>query len=183
MCAVPNLRPAPYLVGKLPQGVNPFSARASDYFYPRELTEEEKRARHVYWGQVPTKGTGLPKFDGKDFYPPSPVKADGKFGPNPPVRAERSGVDRSIRMSSADNDPFRPNRDGASIVSQESGQKVSRAIPIVDPDTGKPTNTPAHMRKDAKKASEGSKTASPASIQEKAVDGKPQSGHGAERSR
>ena len=183
MSAVPALRPAPYLVGKLPQGVNPFGAHATDYFYPRELTEEEKRARHVYWGQVPTKGTGLPKFDGKDFYPPSPVKAEGKIPSNPPVRAERSGADRSIRMSSTDNDPFRPNRDVASIRSQESGQKVSRAIPIVDPDTGKPTTTPAHVRKDAKKASEGSKTVSPTSIQEKPVDDNPQNGRGAERSR
>ncbi|KAK7978269.1 hypothetical protein PG988_005759 [Apiospora saccharicola] len=61
---------APYLVGQLPQGIAPQAASGADYTYARELTEEEKRARHVYWGQVSIKGSGLPKFDGKDFYPP-----------------------------------------------------------------------------------------------------------------
>ncbi|RYP55789.1 hypothetical protein DL771_012380 [Monosporascus sp. 5C6A] len=130
----PSSYSAPYLVGKLPQGVNPYSARGSDYVYARELTEEEKRARHVYWGQVPTKGTGLPKFDGKDFYPPSPAKMDDKPPADPLVPTGQPGIDYAFQLSSAESDPFRSSRDGASIRSQESSQKLSRAIPIINPD-------------------------------------------------
>ena len=68
-------RPAPYLVGHLPRGVHASSARDIDYIYNRELSEDELRARHMYWGKAPRHlQKGLPKFDGKDFYPPSPVK-------------------------------------------------------------------------------------------------------------
>jgi hypothetical protein len=66
----------PYLVGTLPRGPN---ANGSDFMYSRPLTDEEIRARHLYWGKAPRSvQSGLPKFDGKDFYPPSPVK--GKVG-------------------------------------------------------------------------------------------------------
>jgi hypothetical protein len=66
----------PYLIGTLPQGVNPRSARSSDYVYSRQLTEHEIRARYLYWGNAPRSVQhGLPKFDGKNFYPPSPYKA------------------------------------------------------------------------------------------------------------
>ena len=185
----PGLRPAPYLIGKLPHGVNPFGARATDYYYPRELTEAEKRARHVYWGQVPTKGTGLPKFDGKDFYPPSPVKMGGKFTPNPMMPIVQQGTDHTLRMPSADNDPFRPNRDGASIRSQGSGHKVSRAIPIVDPDTGKPANArldPAmHDAKGHPKLSDDTKAVPSTPILDQDIDEKlpTVSGHGIEKAR
>ncbi|RYP52376.1 hypothetical protein DL769_010688 [Monosporascus sp. CRB-8-3] len=131
----PSSYSAPYLVGQLPQGVNPYSARGSDYVYARELTEEEKRARHVYWGQVPMKGTGLPKFDGKDFYPPSPVKMDDKPPAHPRIPTGRPELDYGFQLSSAESDPFRSSRDGASIRSQESSQKLSRAIPIINPDS------------------------------------------------
>ncbi|KAL3421455.1 hypothetical protein PVAG01_07900 [Phlyctema vagabunda] len=58
----------PYLVG-----TNDYSS--NQLTYPRELTDEEVRARHLYWGRAPRSAQkGLPKFDGKDFYPPSPVK-------------------------------------------------------------------------------------------------------------
>lgn len=130
-----NLHSAPYLIGRLPQGVTASGARATDYIYARELTDEEIRARHVYWGQVSIKGTGLPKFDGKDFYPPSPVKTDEKSGPRPRIPSGRPDVDYGFE-SSTDNDPFRSSRDGgASIRSQESTQRLSRAIPIVNPDS------------------------------------------------
>src|SRR5687768_6896196 len=50
-------------------------ARDTDYAYTRSLTEDELRARHMYWGKTPRHlQKGLPKFDGKDFYPPSPTK-------------------------------------------------------------------------------------------------------------
>lgn len=67
----------PYLEGKLPQGIDPRKARDADYLYPRQLTKDEIRARHLYWGNAPSSVLrGLPKYDGKDFYPPSPVKED-----------------------------------------------------------------------------------------------------------
>lgn len=68
-------KPLPYLVGYLPAGVKPGRARDTDYAYTRALTEDELRARHMYWGKTPRHlQKGLPKFDGKDFYPPSPIK-------------------------------------------------------------------------------------------------------------
>lgn len=67
--------PAPYLIGHLPNGIRPDLARDTDYSYDRELTEDELRARHMYWGKAPPHlQKGLPKFNGKDFYPPSPTK-------------------------------------------------------------------------------------------------------------
>ncbi|ORY64358.1 uncharacterized protein BCR38DRAFT_212777 [Pseudomassariella vexata] len=132
----------PYLVGKLPHGGNPYSARATDYVYPRELTDEEKRARHVYWGQVSSKGLGLPKFDGKDFYPPSPVKTSEKTEAPPKLKIRQlptgqSASDYSFELPKTENDPFRSSRDTGSIRSDRSGPKVSRAVPIVNPDTMK----------------------------------------------
>ncbi|KAG9231807.1 hypothetical protein BJ875DRAFT_105611 [Amylocarpus encephaloides] len=68
-------QPVPYLVGVLPQGLSGGDANLADLVYPRPLTDLEVRARHLYWGRAPrAMQTGLPKFDGKDFYPPSPVK-------------------------------------------------------------------------------------------------------------
>lgn len=65
----------PYLIGVLPRGVDATEAKGTDLLYSRPLTEEEIRARHLYWGRAPRAiQSGLPKFDGKDFYPPSPVK-------------------------------------------------------------------------------------------------------------
>ena len=66
----------PYLIGTVPTGMRP--GAFSDILYSRPLTEDEIRARHLYWGDAPRtalRGSGLPKFDGKDFYPPSPVKS------------------------------------------------------------------------------------------------------------
>jgi hypothetical protein len=69
----------PYLIGTLPRGLNPRTAQDSDYQYSRELTDEERRARFLYWGKAPRSAQhGLPKYDGKNFYPPSPVKDTGK---------------------------------------------------------------------------------------------------------
>lgn len=65
----------PYLVGRLPPGVNPYSTHRIEYEYNRKLTDEEIQARHLYWGKGPrTIIQGLPKYDGKNFYPPSPAK-------------------------------------------------------------------------------------------------------------
>lgn len=65
----------PYLVGTLPRNVTPYSTHRIEYEYNRTLTDEEVQARHLYWGKAPRSvSQGLPKYDGKNFYPPSPVK-------------------------------------------------------------------------------------------------------------
>lgn len=70
----------PYLVGELPNGVAASEVKDSDFVYPRKLTDDEVRARYLYWGRAPRSvQSGLPKFDGKDFYPPSPVKQDAQL--------------------------------------------------------------------------------------------------------
>ncbi|CAJ2511795.1 Uu.00g074200.m01.CDS01 [Anthostomella pinea] len=163
----------PYLVGSLPQGMNPYSARGTDYVYSRELTDEEKRARHVYWGQVSSKGLGLPKFDGKDFYPPSPVKASEESGQAPKVRTRqiptgRPEADYSFQLKASENDPFRSSRDAVSIRSHESGPKFSKAIPIVAPDDsgrqGSKTSTNDGAGKaDKTKSASGKSTGEPVS--------------------
>ncbi|KAI1817101.1 hypothetical protein GGS20DRAFT_575022 [Poronia punctata] len=122
----------PYLVGALPPGADPCTYRGREYIYGRELTDAEWQARHIYWGHLPGKGIGLPKFDGKDFYPPSPQKVED----NPAYHNKPSGrpeVDFGFELKHSEVDPFRSTRDGDSIRSHESGRKLSKAIPIVAP--------------------------------------------------
>jgi hypothetical protein len=89
----------PYLLGTLPKGVNPRTARDQDYVYKRPLTDEERRARFLYWGKAPKSAVrGLPKFDGKHFYPPSPVKE----------RSAEPAGESECRTTESDCDPFRP---------------------------------------------------------------------------
>lgn len=93
----------PYLLGTLPKGVNPHTARDQDYVYNRPLTEEERRARFLYWGKAPKSAVrGLPKFDGKHFYPPSPGKAPAAGS------AHENGAGHGYRQTESDGDPFRP---------------------------------------------------------------------------
>ncbi|KAK3906461.1 hypothetical protein C8A05DRAFT_11805 [Staphylotrichum tortipilum] len=90
----------PYLLGTLPKGVNPRTAKDHDYVYKRPLTEEERRARFLYWGKAPKSAViGLPKFDGKHFYPPSPVKE----------RSAETALERDYHTTDSDCDPFRPS--------------------------------------------------------------------------
>ena len=80
----------PYLVGTLPPGMNPQTARDTDYVYVRELTDDERRSRYLHWGQAPhSVRRGLPKFDGKDFYPPSPIKEPTSDSDSPTLRTRR----------------------------------------------------------------------------------------------
>ncbi len=89
----------PYLLGTLPKGVNPRTARDQDYVYKRPLTDEERRARFLYWGKAPKSAVrGLPKYDGKHFYPPSPVKE----------RSAEPTQEGDCRTTESDGDPFRP---------------------------------------------------------------------------
>lgn len=104
----------PYLVGTLPRGVNPRTAKDTDYVYHRELTEDEICARHLYWGKAPRSVTqGLPKFDGKHFYPPSPVKETAALNPEPEAKKESTTVggdaetDYGVKTPAAEmSDPF-----------------------------------------------------------------------------
>jgi hypothetical protein len=85
---------APYLIGQIPTDVASGFTRNMDYVYNRELTEDELRARHMYWGMAPAHlQKGLPKFDGKDFYPPSPTKDAS------PVPSSRNLPTEDVRRS------------------------------------------------------------------------------------
>ncbi|KAJ2980260.1 hypothetical protein NUW58_g6993 [Xylaria curta] len=136
--------PVPYLVGSCPPGADPWTYRGHEFVYARELTEAEKQARNAYWGKLSSKGTGLPKFDGKDFYPASPQKASGDKSRIPNVLSGQPEIDFGFELRRYEVDPFRSSRDTNSIRSYESGRKFSKAIPIVaPPDTDK--KVPANM--------------------------------------
>jgi hypothetical protein len=135
----------PYLIGSLPRGMNPRTAKDIDYQYSRELTEDELRARHLYWGKVPRSAVrGLPKYDGRNFYPPSPVMDTWKD-----MSALESGVDllsftpRPIGTK-PDAQPARPSTPvGSALIpcdSFEHGQQnghddiytVRESVPVSD---------------------------------------------------
>lgn len=73
---------APYLVGTFPRGSQPNTISYDEILYSRPLTWEEQRARYLYFGKISRPAhSDLPKFDGKDFYPPSPTKNSHNSGP------------------------------------------------------------------------------------------------------
>jgi hypothetical protein len=114
------------------------------------LTEVEKKARNVYWGKLP-KGTGLPKFDGKDFYAPSPQKVEENNARVRPIPSGRPEIDFGFELRRPEVDPFRSSRDANSIRSYESGRKLSKAIPIVaPPDADKKSGSNVFTRNKAK---------------------------------
>ncbi|KAK5660635.1 hypothetical protein OQA88_11997 [Cercophora sp. LCS_1] len=133
----------PYLLGTLPKGMNPRTARDQDYVYSRPLTDEERRARFLYWGDAPKSVTsGLPKYDGKHFYPPTPVKGQGgtRDLANQCVGTTgRSEVDHEVRETRSEPDPFqsitpvqRPGPSKPSIFN-ENGYIATRRINPYDP--------------------------------------------------
>ncbi|KAI8631006.1 hypothetical protein F5Y19DRAFT_463805 [Xylariaceae sp. FL1651] len=123
----------PYLVGDCPPGTDPWTYRGHEFVYSRELTEDEKQARHIYWGQLSSKGSGLPKFDGKDFYLPSPQKAADDKTRTRCIPSGRPDVDFGFEPRRSEIDPFRFSCDADSIRSYESSRRLSKAIPIVAP--------------------------------------------------
>ncbi|KAI0480488.1 hypothetical protein GGR56DRAFT_626296 [Xylariaceae sp. FL0804] len=100
-------------------------------------TGSEGNRGNLCWGQAPTKVPGLPRFDGREFYPPSPTKAEAPASSQPfGSRLASSGrrpFDLSSHMRSSENGPFGSRLDAGSVRSLESGQKVNKAIPIVAP--------------------------------------------------
>ncbi|KAH7146435.1 hypothetical protein EDB81DRAFT_934383 [Dactylonectria macrodidyma] len=102
----------PYLLGKVPRGMKPEDVTSADYVYGRKLTKDEKRARHMYWGKTPRNlQKGLPKFDGKDFYPPSPHKgsssdsSDESLSPTSAADLDSEPLDYEPQQLEH-NDPF-----------------------------------------------------------------------------
>lgn len=110
----------PYLLGSLPKGVDPRTAKEQDYVYSRPLTDDERRARFLYWGKAPKSVLkGLPRYDGKHFYPPSPGKLENTASTFHATSASRELPARRVPISRPDNDfefrgtkseadPFRP---------------------------------------------------------------------------
>lgn len=161
----------PYLVGKLPRGMSLYDARSTDYIYERQLTDAEKQARENYWGKVSMPGVGLPKFDGQNFYPPSPVKASGQSNRHL-IPTGQSPVDYKIHSGPTDNDPFSSSRTAQSTRPKKGNQKFSKAIPIVAPKDGSKSKNSykAPQSKDATddicKALKDTKISSPAMLSE-----------------
>ncbi|KAH7040716.1 uncharacterized protein B0I36DRAFT_379633 [Microdochium trichocladiopsis] len=128
----------PYLVGSVSHTSAKPSERSfySEYNYPRELTPDEKRAREVYWGNGQTKGMGLPKFDGKDFYPPSPVKFSSLA--NTTFNGEFKAANGTKGTQEARSENTVPVvsqlfADAPATSRHRANRKLSHAIPIVAP--------------------------------------------------
>lgn len=98
----------PYMVGNLPAGIDPDTARDTEYIYPRNLTAEEDRARYNYWTQ--TTERGLPKYDGKHFYPASPVKEDSAETLQKPPRMASNDPYQALAYSGIATVRGRPNQ-------------------------------------------------------------------------
>ncbi|CAI6097055.1 unnamed protein product [Clonostachys chloroleuca] len=107
---VPQEDRVPYLVGHLPNGIGMDRAQVTDFTYERELTEDELRARHMYWGKAPHDlQKGLPKFNGKDFFPPSPLKdhsADSAITRKMSTQAGKKAIS-TLQEQSLAADPFK----------------------------------------------------------------------------
>ena len=98
----------PYLVGTLPAGMDAKTAKDADYVYERELTEEETRARYLYWGKAPLFARqGLPNYDGRNFYPASSIKHPREF-PELCVPTITRDIDVDFGNGLSTTDPFRP---------------------------------------------------------------------------
>ncbi|GAP88986.2 hypothetical protein SAMD00023353_3400670 [Rosellinia necatrix] len=147
----------PYLVGNYPPGTDPWTYQGHEFVYARELTDAEKQARNAYWGKLSVAGTGLPKFDGKDFYPASPQKAvDSKSS----IRNGTQGQpepDFGAELRRSEIDPFRSSRGASSIRSYESTRKFSKAIPIVAPPDAQKKDVVKKPTKSEAKANENGK--------------------------
>jgi hypothetical protein len=115
----------PYLVGTLPQGIHASQAKSTDLVYSRPLTDDEIRARYLYWGKAPRSvQSGLPKFDGKDFYPPSPVKQDARLASATPKNSSlgSQNINASVSLLNFENLFDSPAESPDQNLSEQSGQ-------------------------------------------------------------
>lgn len=126
----------PYLVGTLPRGINPYAAHRFEYEYSRKLTDEELQARRLYFGKAPRSvSQGLPKYDGRNFYPPSPAK---HITPNesPSVRRARIPIcapEVDYRFAAPDGreiDPFRAGAPNDTLPKGAEALTISRASSV-----------------------------------------------------
>lgn len=122
----------PYLVGTLPRGVNPYNGTRVEYEYSRKLTDEEVQARHLYWGKAPRSvSQGLPKYDGKNFYPPSPIKVPEDSSPKI-RRGIPTGVPEIDYQFTAPNiDPFRAITPNESITKGQGTESLCKTPSII----------------------------------------------------
>ena len=95
----------PYLVGQLAPG--PGDSLRGGYVYDRPLTEDELRARRMYWDEAPVEiQKTLPKFDGKDFFPASPVKARSVNNSSSSEAGPRTRARYAVPIIKPNADPF-----------------------------------------------------------------------------
>lgn len=101
----------PYLLGALPKHIDPRNATSQDYVYSRPLTQDEMRARWLFQTDAPKDiSQGLPRYDGKHFYPAvSSSIAESTVPDSPQMRSPRSGgTARPDEYRLTRSDPFRP---------------------------------------------------------------------------
>lgn len=138
----PNGNSTPYLVGHRPNVHRPDIVHEHEFIYGRELTEDELRARHLYWGNAPQHlFKGLPKFNGKDFYPPSPKKGQSSeeswasVGSSNRAEPQPDGVDpNGVSGSFAENDPFQSLGQSGPILSRNGPGNSTQSESLPAPD-------------------------------------------------
>lgn len=126
----------PYLIGTLPHGAQASSNQANDFVYSRPLTDDELRARYLYFGSAPRSvQSGLPKFDGKDFYPPSPVKRINRSSTAQPSFGSSADFgDMSVPLSSFENLFMEPGAPGYKTPSPVRPLHLARdCVPVPQP--------------------------------------------------
>jgi hypothetical protein len=114
----------PYLMGFPPPGKKIEEVEPNELAYGRPLCEQEIRARLLYWGKAPqevTKALGLPKFDGRDFFPPSPVQSKSEL-------AERysSFPTKGNSLLEDDDDYLDPNSASNDMISRLAQAELNR---------------------------------------------------------
>lgn len=133
----------PYLTGVVTKSKTRFGAlEIPDYQYSRPLTDAEKLARNMYWGNAMGKTVkkvdGLPKFDGRNFYPASPEKSSFSMS----AQGHGSEASTVLRKSSHSNNTSKGHytSEEAAAVQKILPQTIptrprveSRAIPIIAP--------------------------------------------------
>jgi hypothetical protein len=139
----PNEDTTPYLVGHRPNVHGPDIVHAHEFIYGRELTEDELRARHLYWGNAPQHLLkGLPKFNGKDFYPPSPKKGQSSeeswvsVGSASRLEPQQDhAIPQGVSEHVADTDPFQSLGQSGPILSRNGPGVSTQSEALAAPET------------------------------------------------